>query len=394
MDFKIKWSGRSIDYTQEEIDTVVKVMKTADPQTQGKYLQQFESDFSNYLDGQSCFGVTNATHALELIADLTGLKSGDEVIIPGHTYCASAIPFGRTGATLVWADIDPETFLISFESIQKLVTNKTKAIVVVHLYGMVIPDISEIAKFAKSKNILLIEDCAQSLGAVLNGKSCGTFGDFAAFSFHGQKNITTMGEGGILTLKNVSLAGKVPGLRHNGHAPFLNKTDYWKPAMSNVDLDLDGIWPHNFSLTEAQAALGSVLLKRIALLTEERRKRAQKFINSFNEFEELSFQKQNDSKAHSYHLLVAKYKAVKNGKSRDDLISILSKKYKIQVIVQYYPLYRYDLFKKMGYAKAVCPASDDFFDNMISFPFHIWMNENDFDYMIASIKQALIELRS
>lgn len=394
MDFKIKWSGRSIDYTQEEIDTVVEVMKTADPQTQGKYLQQFEIDFSNYLGGQPCFGVTNATHALELIADLTGLKSGDEVIIPGHTYCASAIPFGRTGATLVWADIDPETFLISFESIQKLVTNKTKAIVVVHLYGMVIPDISEIAKFAKSKNILLIEDCAQSLGAVLNGKSCGTFGDFAAFSFHGQKNITTMGEGGILTLKNVSLAGKVPGLRHNGHAPFLNKTDYWKPAMSNVDLDLDGIWPHNFSLTEAQAALGSVLLKRIALLTEERRKRAQKFINSFNEFEELSFQKQNDSKAHSYHLLVAKYKAVKNGKNRDDLISILSKKYKIQVIVQYYPLYRYDLFKKMGYAKAVCPASDDFFDNMISFPFHIWMNENDFDYMIASIKQALIELRS
>lgn len=203
-----------------------------------------------------------------------------------------------------------------------------------------------------------------------------------------------MGEGGILTLKNVSLADKVPGLRHNGHAPFLNKTDYWKPAMSNVDLDLDGIWPHNFSLTEVQAALGSVLLKRIALLTEERRKRAQKFINSFNEFEELSFQKQNDSKAHSYHLLVAKYKAVKNGKNRDDLISILSKKYKIQVIVQYYPLYRYDLFKKMGYAKAVCPASDDFFDNMISFPFHIWMNENDFDYMIASIKQALIELRS
>lgn len=394
MDFKIKWSGRSIDYTQEEIDTVVEVMKTADPQTQGKYLQQFESDFSNYLDGQPCFGVTNATHALELIADLTGLKSGDEVIIPGHTYCASAIPFGRTGATLVWADIDPETFLISLESIQKLVTNKTKAIVVVHLYGMIIPDILEIAKFAKSKNILLIEDCAQSLGAVLNGKSCGTFGDFAAFSFHGQKNITTMGEGGILTLKNVSLADKVPGLRHNGHAPFLNKTDYWKPAMSNVDLDLDGIWPHNFSLTEVQVALGSVLLKRIALLTEERRKRAQKFINSFNEFEELSFQKQNDSKAHSYHLLVAKYKAVKNGKNRDDLISILSKKYKIQVIVQYYPLYRYDLFKKMGYAKAVCPASDDFFDNMISFPFHIWMNENDFDYMIASIKQALIELRS
>ncbi|WP_036096948.1 DegT/DnrJ/EryC1/StrS family aminotransferase [Leptospira weilii] len=394
MDFKIKWSGRSIDYTQEEIDTVVNVMKTADPQTQGRYLQQFESDFSSYLGGQTCFGVTNATHALELIADLSGLKKGDEVIIPGHTYCASAIPFGRTGATLVWADIDPETFLISFGSIQKLVTSKTKAIVVVHLYGMIIPNIDEIAKFAKSKNILLIEDCAQSLGATLEGKPCGTFGNFAAFSLHGQKNITTMGEGGILTLKNNDpLAGKVPGLRHNGHAPFLNKTEYWLPAMSNVDLDLDKIWPHNFSLTEAQAALGSVLLKRIVDLTENRKKRAQKFINSFKDFEELIFQKQNGHNSHSHHLLVAKYKAKNKGKDRNDLISILSKKYKIQVIVQYYPLYRYDLFKKMGFGQAACPETDEFFDNMISFPFHIWMSESDFDYMITSIKQALIELR-
>ncbi|TQE84032.1 DegT/DnrJ/EryC1/StrS family aminotransferase [Leptospira noguchii] len=395
MDFKIKWSGRSIDYNQEEIDTVVNVMKTADPQTQGKYLQQFESDFSNYLNGQSCFGVTNATHALELIADLSGLKPGDEVIIPGHTYSASAIPFGRTGATLVWADIDPETFLISFESIQSLVTSKTKAIVVVHLYGMIIPNIDEISKFARSKNILLIEDCAQSLGATLDEKSCGTFGDFAAFSFHGQKNITTMGEGGILTLKkNNPLVQKVAGLRHNGHAPFLNKTEYWLPAMSNIDLDLDKIWPHNFSLTEAQAALGSVLLKRIDSLTESRRKRAQKFINSFNEFEELVFQKQNVYSSHSYHLLVARYKMKNMGKDRNDLISTLSKKYKIQAIVQYYPLYRYDLFKKMGYGKASCPETDEFFDNMISFPFHIWMSESDFDYMITSLKQALVELRS
>lgn len=392
MEFKIKWSGKAIEYNVEEIDAVVDVMRNGDPQTQGKYLQKFEQDFSKYLLGQPCFGVTNATHALELIADLIDLKPGDEVIIPGHTYCASAIPFARKGVKIIWADLDPETFLVNSNIIQKLINKNTKAIVVVHLYGMIIPDIEAIASVAKKAKLALVEDCAQALGAKLNGKPAGTFGDYSAFSFHGQKNITTMGEGGILTLKDQSLAKLVPGLRHNGHAPFMNKTDYWKPAMSNVDLDIDGIWPHNFSLTEAQAALGSVLLNRLESLTKLRRDRALLFREKLNEFPELIFQKITDPESHSHHLLAAKFKG-KDKKNRDDLISLLSSKYGIQVIVQYYPLYRYDLFKKMNQAEADCKEADDFFDNMISFPFHIWMEESDFNYMIDSVKSALLELR-
>ncbi|TGM78957.1 DegT/DnrJ/EryC1/StrS family aminotransferase [Leptospira levettii] len=393
MDFKVKWSGKSIDYTEEEINAVVNVMRTADPQTQGKYLNEFESAFSKYIGGQPCFGVTNATHALELIADLTGVKKGDEVIIPSHTYCASAIPFGRTGAKLVWADVDPDTFLVSLDSIKSLVNEKTKVIVVVHLYGMIIPNIEEIVNFAKSKNILVVEDCAQSLGAKLNSKVCGTFGDYGAYSFHGQKNITTLGEGGIITLKDESQAKKIPGIRHNGHAPFLNKIEYWIPAMSNVDLDIEGIWPHNFSLTEAQAALGTVLLGRLDTLTNNRRERAKKFRDAFANFPELKFQKITNDNSHSHHLLVAKFQGKESGKSRDAFLSTLSKKYKVQAIVQYYPLNRYDLFKKMGFGEANCPNADAFFDNMVSFPFHITMSESDFDYMIDSIQKALIELR-
>ncbi|MCZ8157112.1 MAG: DegT/DnrJ/EryC1/StrS family aminotransferase [Leptospira sp.] len=393
MEFKIKWSGKSIEYTEEEINAVVGVMRNGDPQTQGKYLQQFEADFSKYLQGQPCFGVTNATHALELIADLIDLKPGDEVIIPGHTYCASAIPFARKGVKIIWADLDPDTFLVNKEIIEKLITNRTKAIVVVHLYGMIIPDIENISNLAKSYNIKLVEDCAQALGAVLNGKPVGTFGDFAAYSFHGQKNITTLGEGGILTLKDLNLVKLIPGLRHNGHAPFQNKTEYWKPAMSNVDLDMAGIWPHNFSLTEAQAALGSVLLKRLDSLTKLRRNRANRFRESFNDFPELKFQRIDKEESHSHHLLAVKFIG-KNNKNRDDLISLLSKKFGIQAIVQYYPLYRYDLFKKMNLSDADCPEVDNFFDNMISLPFHIWLSDIDFDYMIESVQKAILELRS
>lgn len=393
MDFKVKWSGKSIEYTQEEINAVVNVMRNGDPQTQGKYLVEFEKVFSDYIGGQTCFGVTNATHALELIADLAGVKSGDEVILPSHTYCASAIPFGRTGAKLVWADIESDTFLISLDSIKALVNEKTKVIVLVHLYGMIIPNIEEIVNFAKSKNIIVVEDCAQSLGAKLNGKVCGTFGDFGAYSFHGQKNITTLGEGGIITLKNEYLAKKIPGIRHNGHAPFLNKKEYWIPAMSNVDLDLDDVWPHNFSLTEAQAALGTVLLKRLDQLTSARRERAKKFRHYLSELPELRFQKISNDESHSHHLLVAKFEGKEYGKSRDEFLSLLSKKYKVQAIVQYYPLNRYDLFKKMGFGEANCPNTDEYFDNMVSFPFHITLPESDFDYMLESIKNAILELR-
>ncbi|MBF0231433.1 MAG: DegT/DnrJ/EryC1/StrS family aminotransferase [Desulfamplus sp.] len=392
MEFRNGWSGRSHDYSQKAIDAVVEVMKHGDPQTQGKYLKQFEAAFSNYTKAVHCFGVTNCTHALELIADLTGLKPGDEVIIPGHTYCASAIPFGRSGATIKWADIDPETFEVSLDSIKSLCTNKTKLIVVVHLYGMMC-DIGPIADFAKEKSIFLAEDCAQSLGAFKDGQSCGTFGDFGAFSFHAQKNITTMGEGGMLVVKDEKLASLVPGIRHNGHKPFSNQTDYWRPAMSNVDLDIEGMWPHNFSLSEAQAAVGAVLLGELNEMREARCKRSQLFIEQLSSFDELVFQKNIDPLSHSHHLLVARYDGEKTGKSNHNLIRILSNDFGIKVIVQYYPLYRYDLFQKMGFGDADCPLTDYFFDNMISFPFHIWMSDDDFEYMIESTKKALTQLR-
>lgn len=392
MKFKIGWSGKAIEYTDEEVNTVVNVMKHADPQTQGKHLAQFESDFSEFIGQKNCFGLTNCTHALELAADLAGIKSGDEVIIPAHTYCASAIPFGRTGAKLRWADMDPDTFLVSLDSIKELTTPQTRVIVVVHLYGMMC-DVPAIAEYAKTRGIILIEDVAQAIGAKMNGQSAGTFGDFGAFSFHGQKNVTMFGEGGALTLKDSNLAKLVPGLRHNGHKPFSNQSDYWVPAMTNVDVDLPGIWPHNFSLTECQAALGSKLLTRVDALNSKRRARAQRFKKEFAEFPEVIFQKEVQPESHVHHLLPIQYDGRKTKKTSHDLIKSLSEQFGIKAIVQYYPLYRYDLFKKMGYGNADCPYTDRFFDNMVSIPFHSWMSDDDFDYLIRSTRSALENLR-
>jgi len=391
--FRIDWSGRAFNYSNSEIEAVVKAMREADPLTQGKYLKQFEDAFARHNTTPNSFAVANCTNALDLAAILSGLKKGDEVIIPAHTFCATAIPFARTGAAIRWADIDPQTMVISAESISRIITKKTKVIVVVHLYGLM-ADMDKIMGIAKKHNCLVVEDSAQAIGAEYKGRKAGSIGDFGAFSFHCQKNLTTLGEGGMLTVKSGDLAQKVPGLRHNGVRPFAYKREhYWIPAMSDVDMDIDDVWPYNFCINEVQCALGSALLNRLDKMNDLRIERAGKFKEAVKNFKELSFQKVTSDYKHVYHLFPARYDRRAFGKNRDDFIKIMAYEYGIKVIVQYYPLYRYPMFKKMTFGKADCPHSDDFFDNMVSFPFHHWMSEKDFGYMIDCTVKTLNKLR-
>jgi len=388
----INWSGRAFDYNEDEIAALVDAVRHADPMTQGKYLEQFEKDFAGYLGVKNCFAIANATNALDIAAILSGLKQDDEVIIPAHTFTASAYPFGRTGAKIVWADIDLDTRLISVDSIEKLITNKTKVIIAVHLYGLM-ANMNAILNIAKKNNIFVVEDCAQSIGAELDGKKAGSFGDCSVFSFHGQKNLTTLGEGGVIAVKSDELANKVPGLRHHGARPFpAGREHYWIPAMSNVDIDIEGVWPLNTCLGEPQCALASAVLKRLDSMNEKRINRAEKFIDELKEYPELSFQTVKKGYKHVYHLLAAMYEG-KNGKTNHDLIKILFYENNIRAIVQYYPLYRYPLYQKMGFGTANCPNTDKYYDNMISFPFHLWMSDDEFNYMIACTTNALKRLR-
>lgn len=392
MEFKINFSGTGHRYTKEEIDVVVEAMQNADPLTQGKYRNTFEKRFCEYNENEYAFSVCNATAALELAAQMCLFKDGDEIVTPSHTFTSSVYPFIKKGAKVVWADIDLDTRVVTLESIKKCITSKTKAIVVVHLYGFIIPDIQDIADFAKEHNILLVEDVAQAMGTSINGKKAGTFGDFGIFSFHSHKNITTLGEGGILTVKDRKYADIIPMLRHNGHCGFdYERKHYWQPAMGDLDLPyLDGenLLPNNYCLGEIECALGAKLLDRIDEMNAQKRERAIRFIEALKEFENLVFHKVEDDR-HNYHLLVA---YVKNSK-RDEIMKKLVYDKKIKCVVQYYPLNRYPLYRKLGFGEANCPNADEFFDNMISFPFQHWMSNEDFLYMLESTKEVMMELK-
>ena len=392
MNFKIPFSGRAHKYTQEEKDIILDAIENAVPLTQGKYQNEFQEKFSNYIGSKYCFTVNNATAALEMSAQLCQFKYGDEFICPSHTFTASAYPFIKKGAKPVWADIQIDTRVVNLDTIKKCITSNTKAVIVVHLYGFMIPDIKEIAEFCKENNLLLVEDVAQAMGTEIEGKKAGTFGDFGIFSFHSHKNMTTLGEGGMLVVNDKKYADIIPMLRHNGHCTWkIEQPNYWTPAMGNVDLPTlndEHIMPNNYCLGEVECALGIKLLDRLDEINEQKRVRAMRFINELSFSNILSFHKV-DTIEHNYHLLVA----YANNNKRDEFMKKMSEEKFIQCVVQYYPLNRYDLYKKLGFGEANCPNAGDFFDNMVSFPFHHMMSDEDFEYMLKSTKEVLEELK-
>ncbi|MDR2076301.1 MAG: DegT/DnrJ/EryC1/StrS family aminotransferase [Desulfovibrio sp.] len=393
MDIQVDFSGRGVDYTEEEIAVAVEAMRVANPLTQGRYQSAFEEKFRSFNGAGHAFAVSNGTCALEIAAQLCRLKDGDEVVVPSHTFTSSAYPFLKRGGKPVWADIDPRTRVVTAETLKRALTSRTKVIVAVHLYGYV-ADMPAIMALARERRILVVEDACQAIGADIDGVRAGNFADFGVFSFHSHKNLTTLGEGGMLTVKDDTLADLVPLLRHNGHCPFaFEREDYWIPAMGNVDLpELEGerLWPANFCLGEVECALGARQLDRVDSINAQKRGRALAFIDALREYPELVFHRVETSR-HNYHLLAARMEG--SVARRDDFIRRMMKEHGIKCVVQYYPLNRYPFYQKLGFGRADCPAADDFFDHMISFPFQHNMTEDEYRRMLAATLRTLDEQR-
>lgn len=392
--FKVIFPMMQHPYTEAEIQAVVDVMRHAEGQTQGKKLEQFEKDFAAFTGSKHAFGVSNCTNALKLSAIFCGIRPGDEVIIPGYTYCASAIPFADMGATIVWADIDPETWVISPQDIEKKITPRTKAILAVHLLG--IPcDMKSIMAIAKKHGIKVVEDCAQALDCRIDGQHVGTFGDFGCFSFHAAKTMTTLGEGGMFTLQDDAIAQKVPGIRHNGLCAFQGERErYWVPAMSNVDSFLDGQWPQNFCIGEAQCALGSEQLKSVIANNNTLIEQDRKIREALKDVPEISFPQVMPGGRYVVHQYILHFDGSGFGKNRNDLLDLMTTKYGVRCIVQYYPLYRYPLFQKMGMGNADCPVLEQWWDNSFSLPWWCGIDDESIAIMTEGLKNAIADLKA
>ena len=243
--------------TQKEVDYVTDAVTNAWYSNHNMYHKRFESQFAAYIGRKYAMTLPSGTSALHLALASLDIGPGDEVIVPEITWIASAAPIIYMGATPVFADIDPESWCLSVESFESLVSPKTKAVIVVDLYGN-LPDMRGILNIADRCGIAVIEDAAQAIGSEYQGKKAGSFGIISAFSFHGTKTMTT-GEGGMLVTDDEDIYSRSQFLRDHGRA--LGEKMFWNTEVA-----------YKYKMSAMQAALGVAQLERIEELINHKRK--------------------------------------------------------------------------------------------------------------------------
>jgi len=222
------------------------------------YVQRFEKRFCEYLGVRHAAAVPHCTAALHLALAARGIGPGDEVIVPEITWIASAAPATYVGADIVFADVDRRSWCMSPESVERCVTDRTKAIIPVDLYGRT-ADMLALRDIAQRRHLYLVEDAAQALGARIGDRLAGTFGDVGAFSFHGTKTVTTGGEGGLLVTDDDALFERVLVLRDHGRTAQNFKFFY------NTEIGF------KYRMSSLQAAFGTAQLERIEELVNRKR---------------------------------------------------------------------------------------------------------------------------
>lgn len=290
-----------------ELAYVTDCIKTNWISSQGKYVRKFEDLFSEYHDKKRSLAVSNGTVALHLALVALGIGEGDEVIVPDLTFAASVNAIIYTGARPVLVDVEKDTWNIDITKASKYISDKTKAIMPVHLYGHPC-DMDSICKFALKYNLKIIEDCAEALGSLYNGRPVGVFGDVATFSFYGNKTITT-GEGGMIVFKDEKIAEFASVMRDHG----MDKSKrYWHSFVG-----------YNYRLTNIQAAIGVAQFERLSEFVTAKRKIASIYNKCLKQIKYFTIPTERNDCLNSYWLYTFLVKDDAPFK-RDELIEHLS----------------------------------------------------------------------
>jgi perosamine synthetase len=280
--------------TPQEISSVLEPLNSG-WLVQGPKVQEFESKWTEFSQAPHSIAVTSCTSALHLSLAALGIGAGDEVIVPAFTWISTANVVEHLGATVVFADIDLETFNIDVNDLQRRLTSKTKAIMPVHLFGLA-ANMSPIMEFASDNRLFVVEDAACGFGTTYRGKHVGTFGDAGCFSFHPRKAITT-GEGGMIVTKNENLAVRLRQLRdHGAEVSDLQRHSGARPYLLAEFPDAG----YNQRMTDIQGALGSAQMDRASEILTERRRLANRYDEAFRDLRWLRSPHKNDYSEHSY----------------------------------------------------------------------------------------------
>jgi dTDP-4-amino-4,6-dideoxygalactose transaminase len=381
------------DFGPEEGQALLEVLRQ-DRLTEGPQNTAFQAEFAEMCGVPHAFTMANCSVALILAGTLCGLRPGDEVITTPITYVSTTTSILSCGATPVFADIDPRTFNIDPASIEARLTPRTKAIFVVHLFGQCC-DMDAINAIARAHDLRVIEDAAHVTGTTYKGRPAGSLGDAGAFSFHSRKNITTLGEGGMLTTGRADWAERIPALRGIGLVHGIAREDpldYWLPLPYDVDAP-DGFIPTNYRMSEAQAAVGRVQLRRVPEMNARRRAVARRYTAGLSGLRGITTPHEQFPNEHNYYLYALLVDSTA-GFSRDALMRMLYREFGVQAITGYPPAYWFSLYQKRGYARGLCPVAERVYGNVLMLPVYARLTDAEIDYVIDSVIQAVRRLQA
>lgn len=328
----------------------------------GEELEAFEKEFAHYCGASHCIGVGNGLEALLLILKGYGIGQGDEVIVPSNTYVATWLAVSHTGATPVPVEPDITTFNIDPSKLSSAITNRTKAIIGVHLYGLS-AEMDEINKTAAENGLIVLEDAAQAHGARYKGRRVGSLGDAAGFSFYPGKNLGAYGDGGCITTSDHELADRVRILRNYG-----SRVKYQN--------EIKG---HNSRLDELQAAFLRIKLQKLDEWNTRRNLIASVYSEKLSSNNNICLPSVPQDYEHVWHQYVICHER------RDALQNHLGK-HGIQTLI-HYPIapHASEAYSDDTYTKGNFPLAEQFSETVLSLPIGPHLNDDDVDYIIDSI---------
>ena len=348
-------------YQKEFEDAALKVLRSG-WYILGNEVSAFEDEFAKYVGAKYCVGLASGLDALWIAMRLLGICAGDEVLVQGNTYIATVMGITMNGATPVFVEPD-EHFGMDVDKIEKLINEKTKAILVTHLYGLA-SDMDEIVRICKKYNLKLVEDCAQAHGAMYKGKKVGTFGDIGCFSFYPSKNLGAFGDAGAVVVNDEILANEFKIFRNYGS----ERRYYNKVVGANSRLD------------EIQAGLLRVRLRHLEDLNEERIKIAERYSHEIKN-NKLKLPKPMEETTCVWHQYVVRCE------ERDLLKAYLEEK-EIGTIIHYpIPPHLADAYKYLGHKKGDYPITEHLAGTVISIPIYNGMTEEEQTYVIDALNR-------
>lgn len=330
----------------------------------GPQVKEFESMVEKSLNVDHAIGCASGTDAIILALKALHVGHGDEVITTPFTFFATASTIHRVGAIPVFVDIKPDTYNIDPDLIEKAITNKTKAIIPVHLFGQP-AEMDKIMDIAKRHNLFVIEDNAQGIGATYDGKYAGTIGDIGTLSFFPSKNLGCMGDGGMCVTQNEELAKRLRQLRVHGENP--KYYHQWVGFNSRLDT--------------IQAAILSVKLPHLARWSEMRRKNAEYYYQNMKDIKQIKMPFIHEKAVSIFNQFTL------FAENRDGLIEHLKKSDIGNAVYYPLPLHLQECFSDLGYKEGDCPNSERASKNVISIPIYSELTNTQQDYVIQAIRE-------